>query len=49
MCKNIVNPITNRKVLIKSKLGKSIISNYSKYVQRGGNELNVLIAMFFRK
>ena len=36
MYTTIINPYTNRKVNISSKLGRSIIHNYLNYLQRGG-------------
>lgn len=35
--KQIINPQTNRRVSIHSKLGREIIQNYSRFLMRGGN------------
>ena len=36
----IINPKTNRKVLITSKLGRNILHNYIKYMNGGACALN---------
>jgi len=42
MYTSIINPITNRKVGIHTKLGKSIINNYLNYIQLGGMHIAMI-------
>ena len=42
MYTSIINPITNRKVGIHTKLGQSIINNYLNYIQLGGMHIAMI-------
>ena len=42
MYTSITNPITNRKVGIHTKLGKSILNNYLNYIQLGGMHIAMI-------